>query len=51
MDVQEVGGRIPLLLPWRRLRHVVVHCLGGEGHVLFEACFFFSLPFPALETL
>ena len=51
VDVQEVGGNIPLLLPWWCLPNVAVHCLGGEGHVLFEACVFFSLPFPDLETL
>ena len=51
VDVQEVRCCIPLLLPWWRLLDMEVHCLGGEGHVLFEACFFFSVPFPALETL
>ena len=51
VNVREVGDRIPLLLPWWRYSDMAVHCLGEEGHVLFEACIFFSLSFTVLETL
>ena len=51
VDDPEVRGHILLLLPWWRLRDVVVHCLRGKGHVLFVICFVFSLPIRVLESL